>query len=157
MLNPLWLPGNNTTQSATLEVEIGKAIVLFAVGLEKFKTRQDSREALDIQRICISRILLDYNPEPVATRKIGPAMNMCDCGFIFDATWPVEIEVIEEVVNSNGCAWQLTQCDNLRILAIPGMYRLHLNDETAIGKAQVYAEQYDIENIPRQIGNLFFG
>lgn len=157
MLNPLWLPGNNTLHSAAFEVEIGKAVVLFATGLEQYKVRQDSKEAQDIQRICVSRILRDYAPEPEPMRRVGPAMNMCDCGFIFNATWPTEIEVVEEVITSNGCAWQLTQCDNLRIVVVPGMYRLHLNDETVIGKAQVYAEQYDIENIPQQAGSLFFG
>lgn len=155
MLNPLWLPENNTLHSAAFEVAAGYAVLLFAVGLEQFKVRQDSKEMQDAQRICVSRILRDYNGEP--TRKIGPAMSMCDCGFVFEASWPTEIELVEEVVASNGCVWQLTQCDNLRILTVPGVYRLHLNDDTVIGKAQVYAEQYALEDIPLQASGLFFG
>lgn len=158
MLNPLWQPGNNTLHSAVFEVEDGTAIALFAVGLERFKVRQNSKEMQDLQRICVSRILCDYNAEPTRKAgKVGPAMNMCDCGFIFDATWLTEIELVEEVITSGGCPWQLTQCDNFRILVMPGRYRLHLNDDTAIGKAQVYAEQYAIENIPQQASSLFFG
>lgn len=155
MLNPLWQPENNTLHSDAFEVKEGMAVALFAVGLEQFKVRQNSKEMQDLQRVCVSRILRDYSEE--STRKIGPAMNMCDCGFIFDATWQTEIELVEEVITSGGVPWQLTQCDNFRILVMPGVYRLHLNDDTAIGKAQVYAEQYAIENIPQQASSLFFG
>lgn len=155
MINPLWLPDNNTIHSAAFEVKEGMAVTLFAVGLEMFKMRESSQETQTEQCICVSRILRDYEAKSV--RKIGPAMNICDCGFIFDATWLTEIELIEEVVTSGGCPWRLTQCDNFRILAVPGVYRLHLNDDTAIGKAQVYAEQYAIGNIPQQASSLFFG
>lgn len=155
MLNPLWLPENNTIHSSAFEVTAGSAVSLFAIGLEMFKVRENAKEAQTRQSICVSRVLRNYDAKTV--RKVGPAMSMCDCGFIFDATWLTEIELIEEVVTSGGCPWSLTQCDNFRILTVPGVYRLHLNDDTAIGKAQVYAEQYAIENIPQQASSLFFG
>lgn len=155
MLNLLWQPENNTLHSAILEVKEGMAVALFAVGLEQFKVRQDSKEMQDAQRICVSRVLLDYST--TTSRSTGPAMNMCECGFVREVEESTEIELVEEVVTSNGCPWQLTQCDNFRILAMPGLYRLHLNDDTAIGKVQVYAEEYAIGDIPQQISSLFFG
>lgn len=155
MLNPLWLPENNTIHSSYFEVEAGKAVSLFAVGLEQFKMRQDFKEALDEQRICISRVLRDVSTDTVKVK--GPAMNMCDCGFVYTSMTSTDNGMVEEMVSVNGCPWQLTQCNNFRILIIPGTYRLHLNDDTAIGKAQVYAEQFAIQNMPQNAAGLFFG
>lgn len=154
MIVPLWTPENTTLHSSVFEVHAGKAVSLFATGLEQWKVREDSAMPQTPQMICVSKLLRQYKDE--AAKQIGPAMTVCDCGFVFEATWPVEIQLIEEVVRTR-CAWSLTRCNNFAILAVPGLYRLHLNDDTAIGKAQVYAEQMDIQDIPPQLTGIFFG
>lgn len=153
---PLWDEDNRSLISMAVEVKPGMAVLLFATGLEHYKVRQDSKTAKTTQRICVSRLLPEYHPVEAVTVK-APAMSMCDCGFVFrcDATMEI-IGVAEEFIASNGCVWQLTALNNFRILAIPGLYRLHLNDETAIGKAQVYAEQYNLQDLPQQVPALFF-
>lgn len=150
----LWADDNKTLHSSPFEVKEGTVVALFAVGLEQFKVRQDSQTMQDKQRICVSRIVRDYTLG--TAQKQGPVMNYCECNFVLNTSWLTEIELAEEIVTSGGCVWQLTQCSNFRIVGIPGLYRLHLNDDTVIGKAQVYAEQYDIQNIPMQMADLFF-
>ena len=52
--------------------------------------------------------------------------------------------------------WTLEPCHNLGIIGIPGAYRLRLNDATAVGTAQVYAEFYDVSAIAPQAYGAFF-
>ena len=47
-------------------------------------------------------------------------------------------------------------CCNIGIIGVPGTYRLELNDTTAIGVAQVYAELIQVNKLPVQIKDLFF-
>lgn len=153
--NPLWFPENETVDSSAFIVYPGKAVSLFAIGLERFKVKQDSQTATTQQAICVGRIVRDFVP-PDKPRAVGPPVSACDC-FIVDAPWN-EVELVEELVTTPGeCPWQLTQCNNFRIIGIPGIYRLHLNDDTAIGKVQVYAEQYDLWMLPPCTPNIFFG
>lgn len=150
---PLWEEGNSTTQSASFSVASGKVVALFAVGLERYKVRESHSGVQDKQRLCVNRIISEYNEESVRVKL--PPTSACDC-FIFEASYMNEIALTEEPVVSGGKPWQLTVCDNFRIIGVPGVYRLHLNDDTAIGKVQVYAEQYDIQELPPQIAGLFF-
>lgn len=155
MIVPLFDAGNATTQSAVFKVEVGKAIALFAVGLERYKVRQDSRTMQDLQRICVNRILQEYNPESYTMVEVPG--DLCDCRFVLMPSWGKAVTIVEETVTSDGCPWQLTSCNNFRIVVVPGLYRLHLNDDTAIGKVQVYAEEFDLANLPQQAAGLFFG
>lgn len=156
MIVPLWDAGNTTKESAVFKVEVGKAISLFAIGLEKYKVRQDSRTMQDLQRICVSRILQEANPDPVY-QLVPVSKDLCDCRFVFMPAWGNAVTIVDETVTSDGCPWQLTSCNNFRIVVVPGLYRLHLNDDTAIGKVQVYAEEFDLADLPQQAAGLFFG
>lgn len=149
----LWSEENNTTASDAFAVSIGKAVVLFAVGLEAERVKQRAEEARDAQRICVSRVVFDQSIVAQDV-KFAPC-SFCDCGYWQGPT--VKLDPVEDMVRSNGCPWQLTICDNFRIIGVPGIYRLHLNDVTAIGKAQVYAEQYNLSEIVSGVTPMFFG
>lgn len=148
MNTPLWSPDNNTIHSSIFEVKAGKAVSLFAVGLSEDKAVA-SGEFRGPQVICISKILYDF----ISTERTvkAPPVNLCDCGFVYGACDTAVLSSVEAIVNTKGCPWQLTPCNNLAVITLPGFYCLHLNDNTAIGKAQVYAEQYDLQDLPENI------
>lgn len=149
----LWSEGNNTPDSDAFAVSIGKAVALFAIGLEGERVKQHATEARDMQRICVSRVVYDQS---IMAQNVRFATNsFCDCGYLQgQGTY---LEPVEDLLRTKGCVWQLTMCDNFRLIGVPGIYRLHLNDITAIGKAQVYAEQYNLSEIAPNISSLFFG
>lgn len=149
----LWPDSNTTAQSEYFVVLPGMAVSLFAVGLERCKVRENAQQVQDKQRICVSRVIRMYSEDTVRVKM--PPTSICDC-FVIEATYMNEIKTVEDTVTSYGKPWQLTQCCNFRVIGVPGIYRLHLNDDTAIGKVQVYAEQHDVHHLPPQLAGLFF-
>lgn len=156
MIATLWAKDNQTLDSALFEVEEGKVVSLFAVGLELERVREDASVPKDMQRICVSKVVREYNATTKKRCIEFPPRSFCACTFCFESTLVDWIDLVEEAVAGTEGCWQLTPCSNFRLIGVPGIYRLHLNDTTAIGKAQVYAEQYDISAIPSQISTLFF-
>lgn len=148
MRYPLWPKGVTTLESALFVVPAGGAVVLTAVGFEQYKT-QESGEAKTEQQACVQRVLHEFTPD---------ALRCCDgpCEWIYVLSRPMAREISSEVVSIGGCGWSLSMCDNLRILGIPGTYRLELNDSAALGVAQVYAELYNIDQIAPQVVGPFF-
>ena len=125
-LYPLWKNTNKTEFSSVFSVPPGQVCVLFASGLQKYKYTF-----------------------PVDKANLP-------CGWIFDTEKSGADEIIDEVVRSCSDPWQLSMCSNLRVIGVPGTYRLELNDTTAIGKAQVFAELYNAKTFPMQVKDLFF-
>lgn len=143
MITPLWAKGNDTMYSSVFTVIPGTMVTLLAVGLEQFAYRQDSRTALDQQRVCIARVVHEHVPGSGVIKK-GP-QNTCGC-FVY--AMPPDVKVIEETIRMGDCPLQLSTCNNFLVLTIPGSYRLHFNDETMIGVTQVYAEQFGYSELP---------
>lgn len=142
----LWQPGNQTMDSAIFRVNPGQAVLLFATGFKPYKYRVSAQEARVPQEVCVNRMLFDSSDSRALVR--------CGCDYVFDTTG-IQLEtLVDTPVFFNGCGWTLSACNNLRILAVPGYYRLHLNDATAIGDAQVYAEAYSLESL--HSSRLFF-
>lgn len=143
----LWSPQNKTLYSSAFSVAPGYVGLLFATGLELYKVRTSASEIVGPQTVCVRRLLFGfdgYKPEPDL------------CGWIFNMD-NVQVEtLVDSLVHVCGLPWQLTACRNIGIIGVPGNYRLELNDSTAIGTAQVYAEIYNIESIPLQVKDLFF-
>lgn len=148
MLRPLWDKTNTTLYSSIFCVPAGQVCVLFASGLEMNKVRTDASELVAPQMVCVRRLLHGY--DGISPRTDG------QCGWIFDISQVRAEKLVDELVLTCGCAWQLTACRNIGILGVPGHYRLELNDATAIGVAQIYAELYDANSIPLQVQGLFF-
>lgn len=149
MSQPLWSDINKTMYSSVFNVPPGKVCVLFASKLEREKYRVDNSEFASPQTVCVRRLVHDFDQEQFRFR------SGCNCDWVYDVEAYTEETVADEIVDT-GCCWSLTRERNLGIIAVPGTYRLELNDATAIGTAQVYADLYDAKNIPLQAGSLFF-
>lgn len=150
MSQPLWSEINRTMYSSIFNVPPGKVCVLFASKLKREKYRVDNSEFASPQTVCVRRLVHNFDQVKFTRRS--------DCGccdWIFDVDAYSADMVADEVVDT-GCCWSLTREKNLGIIAVPGTYRLEINDSTAIGEAQVYADLYDAKNFPTQAGNLFF-
>ena len=146
MTVPLWSQDNHTIYSDVFTVAAGKVCVLFAVGLldERVKTRNTEFNAP--QAVCVRRLL--YAPDLVFGKS-------ATCDWVAVSTSASKIADARVSV-SKGC-WLLTPNNNLGIIGVPGVYRLELNDATAVNEAQVYAELYDAAAVPLPAGALFFG
>lgn len=146
-IHPLWSPLNKTQYSSVFAVFPGQCCVLHAAHLEEWKVRQEAQEILVPQTICVRRLIHEYKDIP---------REDCPCNWIFDIK-AVYAELVDDhpVITCNG-PWQLTRCRNLGIIGVPGTYRLELNDVTAIGEAQVYAEIFDLSSFAAQVKDLFF-
>lgn len=146
-LKALWEPTNKSNTSSVFTVPVGKVCVLYAVGLEQDKVRQTADEFLAPQALCVRKIIAEHLP----------VEDIDACHWVVDMTrFFATHTIVDSFVQSNGCSWSLDACSNMRIIGVPGTYCLELNDTTAIGKVQVYAELYDINHIPMQVRDLFF-
>lgn len=148
-LNPLYAPTNKTTFSSVFNVPPRQVCILYAQGLAKYKVRAEASEIEVPQQFCVRRLLHDYD---------GPlhGADPC-CPWIYDVTSIKEETIVDQVVKSCGDRpWNLTRCRNIGIIGVPGTYRLELNDVTAIGNVNVYAELQDVEAIPSQVKELFY-
>ena len=142
---PLWSDTNFTQYSDMFRVPPGKVCVLFAQGLENVRTKTSTSEFTGPQVICVRRVL--FSPE------FGFAKN-ATCDWVQSAT--VATKIVDELVQVCGQCWTLTPTNNLGIIGVPGVYRLEINDTTAIQVAQVYAELFDADALPPQIAPVFF-
>lgn len=149
MSYPLWASTNQTMFSSVFNVPPGKVCVLFASKLQRDKYRVDNSEFLSPQSVCVRRLVHSFDQVKFTRR------SDCSCDWIFDVDAYSADVVADEIVDT-GCCWTLTRDNNLGIIAVPGTYRLELNDSTAIGEAQVYADLYSAENFPIHAGKLFF-
>lgn len=142
---PLWSPSNKTMYSDVFNVAPGKACVLFAVRFEREKVRVDNSEFVSPQAVCVRRLI----------HSTGLVYNRtATCDWVASATEASEVG--DEPVQVCGACWMLTQSNNIRIIGVPGTYRLELNDATAVGIIQVYADIVPANSLPPQIQNLFF-
>lgn len=146
-LMPLFKPERQSLYSNVFSVPAGQSCVLHAVGLAREKVRTDATEVKVPQQICVHRVLYGFRPDE------------CDCDScccVFDMDDVSAKNIVDQPVQTCNGPWALSECDNLRIIGVPGIYRLELNDPTAIGVAQVFAEMYDNHNFAVQVKDLFF-
>lgn len=149
MSQALWSPTNTSVYSSVFNVPPGKVCVLFAANMQENKDRADNSTFLSPQELCVRRLVHDFSiPEGL------PICSCCD--WIFDLSSIKEVAVADEVVQSGGCCWALTARNNLCVIGVPGAYRLELNDHSAVGRLQVYADLYDAKTFPPQVRGLFF-
>lgn len=144
-LLPLWGPRNKTIYSDLFNVPMGKIAVLFATGFERERVRVDNSEFASPQAACVRRII---HSSGLSYTRTGT------CEWVASATDAAEVG--DEAVQTCGACWMLTQDNNLRIIGVPGTYRLELNDATAVGVMQVYVDLVPVESVPPQIHHLFF-
>ena len=147
---PLWDDANNTLYSSHFYVKPGWSAVLFAVGLSGEKVRKSAAEFKGPQMICVEKLIYDCKfPEPKP--------DCCGiCSHSREIEPPEAVLVADDYVETCSLPWALEPCRNIGVIGIPGVYRLHLNDATAIGTAQVYAEFHPHKAIAPQVYGAYF-
>ena len=149
MVKPLWLKTNTTLYSSPFNVPAGQTALLFAVGFERYVIRKEATEAQVLQCAKLHRLLFDYEVE----KDKSPA-----CGGILDLKKIKAKTLVDQVVCKCGTEWAgFNMGNNLALLGLPGNYLFEFNSESMIGKAQIYLELYDNNNLPVQaLCNLYF-
>lgn len=147
---PLWDDVNDTLYSSAFYVGPGWSAVLFAAGLSEEKVRKSAAEFKGPQMACIERLVYECeSPEIVSA-----------CGVCGQNSYEVRPAVAElkalDSVETCSLPWTLEPCRNIGIIGIPGVYRVRLNDATAVGTAQVYVEFYKHEAIAPQVYGAYF-
>lgn len=147
---PLWSELNDTMLSDVFTVPPGWSVVLFASGLSDEKVRKSAAEFKGPQMACVERL--------VFKGFISEQVPSCDgqCG---PRTFPAEpLASVESFDYVETCAmpWTLEPCRNIGVIGVPGVYRLRLNDATAAGTAQVYAEWFTNDAIAPQAYGVYF-
>lgn len=150
-MTPLWSPENRTRFSSVFCVPPRQVCVLHAVGFEKFAYRADATAFQTSQVACVRRVLYGFD-----TASFADAKESQSCGFVFDITESRADKISDLVVTTCNGSWQIGMCRNLAIIGVPGSYRLELNDATAVGVANVYAELVHVDAMPVQVKDLFF-
>ena len=147
---PLWDSANDTIFSSAFFVKPGWSAVLFAVGLSEEKVRKSAAEFKGPQMICVEKLIYDCRwPEP------KPAC--CGiCSHAREVEGPEAELVAEDYVETCSLPWTLEPCRNLGVIGIPGIYRLRMNDATAVGTAQVYVEFFKHQAIAPQVYGAYF-
>lgn len=140
-LIPLWSADNHTLYSDMFNIAPGKVCVLTAANLACEKVRTTDLEFIGPQAVCIHRVI--HMPEAALCKNVT-----CD--------WVIAAARGVMVAEDEIPCWVLTPSDNIRIIGLPGTYRLELNDATAIGVAQVYAELFDASVVNTSVTHLFF-
>lgn len=144
---PLWEPTNYTVFSSVFNVPVGYCCILHATDFKAEKYRDDAATFIGPQVACVKRLVHEFKARRVVNLQ---------CDWIFDIDNSRAEEVVDQVVQTCDGTWTLSACNNIGIIGVPGSYRLELNDPTAIGVAQVYAELVKVSELPSQISNLFF-
>lgn len=145
-MTPLWTDDNHTADSAAFTVRPGEAALVVATGLLPQRVKTDAKEFDSPQLACLSR-LIPIAETTIRTTVVSPCPQ-CASSQAYER---IESSTVEVPVLIDGCRWQIDACNNIRILALPGTYRFHLNDETAVGEAQIYVEIYKLEQLAPNI------
>jgi hypothetical protein len=125
-----------TTESPPFYVTPGWAMTFHAFGLDRAMVRIDPDHPDTEQKFCLNHMILKFRET-----ETGPL----PCGVIRSPEELGDLEIVaEEPFVYKGCEWYLSACNNFGILALPGYYRLVLNDPAALGTARAYATAYRI-------------
>jgi hypothetical protein len=100
----------------------------------------DPAEPKTLQMACVTRLRMLYDERFVKTE--------CGCGYGREM-YPGMVGFFEDPVVVRGCPWTLSACDTIRVLTVPGLYRLILNDPSAVGEVFVEFDAYTAGTIIR--------
>lgn len=146
---PLWSDSNLTLLSSVFIVPPERAVLLFASGLLAERVRTSASQFKGPQAVCVERVVFGIDSPAASSFRDG-----CSC--VVDGFLPSAAMKAFEQVQTCSLPWMLDPCRNIGVIGIPGTYRLRLNDATAIGNAQVYAEWFDFDAIAPQAYGVFF-
>lgn len=154
---PLWADDNTTQFSSLFNVPPGFSCLLTADGLSLDAYRQSATEVKSAQTACVRRVLFDFDKRSVYEHQSRKVSNRLHCDWIYDISQAVAEEMSNLQLYSCCEPWSLTKLNNVKVIGIPGTYCIMLNDPTAVGVAQVYAEQIANDAVqPGAFDRLFF-
>lgn len=152
MLIPMWQPKNDTLDSLVFTLNAGEVALLVATGFDKHRTRTTDSEFTSLQQACLHRLIFECNPIP------SVMLEPCSCcDYMYELTGNKLSVVYDEPVMRNGCFISLSKCNNTMLLALPGSYYFHLNDTTAIGKAQIWIDVFKSDVLPLNLLSAYMG
>jgi hypothetical protein len=118
-----------------------------AFGFKSVKVQLEPGKPKGRQAACLSQVL---------TRTVIVPEEL-PCGVVREVGSDRRVEIIAEgPVTANGCMWSLSACETMKILDVPGLYRLTLNDKAATATVQVYVRYYPLDRLSRDPA-LYFG
>lgn len=81
--------------------------------------------------------------------------DMCCCDEDVGLGFDPEYMYVEDVVQC--CVWNLTACNNLRGLMLPGTYRVRLNDRGGLGNVYLSLVRYNQKESGQVPRGIIFG
>lgn len=149
---PLWAPDNTTQFSSVFYVPPGFSCLLTADGLSSEKYRTSASDIKTVQTACVRRLIYDFDKQQASSN-----CKRLSCDWIYDIPH-ARAEETSNIQMYTCCEpWALSKLNNIKAIGIPGAYCVMLNDPTAVGVAQVYAEQIANGDVhSTAIGRLYF-
>lgn len=132
-------------------ISAGEIALFTASGFAAERVRVSASEMVSPQVACLHRIGIDYAEGQPLTMEPS---SSCDFAVVNSL---VQSVIYDEPVYANGCTVGVSKCKNILLFGLPGTYYFHLNDTTAIGKAQVWLEVLKSKDLPLRLLDSFMG
>lgn len=143
MYTALFSPESKSVESPAFYVSAGTIVQLQAFNFMNFASRADKSERQVPQVACLEQILFKQGVRldlPVSDPTSGPQL--------FDLRqYSTEVLAKNQVI-IHGCPLSIGACNNQIFLNMPGAYRFVLNDQNAVGIAQLYMRVYSSADFP---------
>lgn len=126
---PLYTETSVDVISKFFHIFPGEIALIQAFGFMDYKSREGNEQQQVPQVACLEMIL--FKAEPFTER------DQCSCPALDLSKYQSQILAVE-TLRANGCTYELSKCNNIMLLNIPGSYRFVMNDATAVGNARAY-------------------
>lgn len=136
---PLFTELSTSVDSPFFTIVPGEIAMLQAFGFAEYKSRASKAELLVPQVACLEMLLFEEG--------VLPPHQFGDCTLYSLNDFYTKV-LARETLQRNGCSYELSSCNNIMLLNIPGSYCLTMNDETALGQARVYLRVFTHEEFP---------
>jgi hypothetical protein len=137
-ITPLFDTDNMRSESEIFQLFPGWIAILSIHGFPDIPVPGAPGEFYALPGICLHRILLSSLPEELADNPCG----------VVAFSKPEIVIIADDEVTTDGCPWRMDACDNLRLLAVPGVYYFVLSDPALAGQVQAYVKFYHSNELP---------
>lgn len=126
---PIMTETSLSVESPFFHVFLGEVAIIQAFGFKDYKERADKSELLVPQVACLEMLLFKEGVIPKRKAETCPVWDL--------RQYQTQL-LAKETMRHNDCTYELSKCNNIMLLHIPGSYRFILNDQTAVGDARIY-------------------
>lgn len=139
---------SKSVESPVFSVGVGTYVILSAYNFAKQQEDYPPENARKAQMAIVQKLgfVGGRMPSGLACEEFVP---------IADRELDIDYTYKEDVTQCG--LWNLSACQNLVILSVPGAYQLRLNDQSAVGTVVILADRYrkdEVQYLPR---DLFLG